>query len=76
MAPNRNVILQWNCQGLKSKRCELDYLISKYNPAVICLQETMLPLEIEALLRNDKPLPSYLNIKGYTPYVKEAPHTK
>ena len=70
MAPNRNVILQWNCQGLKSKRCELDYLISKYNPAVICLQETMLPLEIEALLRNDKPLPSYLNIKGYTPYFK------
>ena len=70
MAPNRNIILQWNCQGFKSKRTELDYLISKYHPAVICLQETMLPPEVEDLLKNNKPLPSYLNIKGYTPYFK------
>ena len=70
MAPNRNIILQWNCQGLKSKREQLDYLISKHHPAVICLQETMLPPEIEELYKNDKPLPSYLNIKGYTPYFK------
>ena len=70
MAPNKNIILQWNCQGLKSKREQLDYLISKYHPAVICLQETMLPPEIEELQKNNKPLPSYLNIKGYTPYFK------
>ena len=70
MAPNKKIILQWNCQGLKSKRGELDYLISKHHPAVICLQETMLSPEIEKLQRNNQPLPSYLNIKGYTPYFK------
>ena len=70
MAPNKKVILQWNCQGLKSKRGELDYLISKHHPAVVCLQETMLSPKIEELQRNNQPLPSYLNIKGYTPYFK------
>ena len=70
MAPNKRIVLQWNCQGLKSKRGELDHLITKYNPAVICLQETLLSPEIEKLAKNNQPLPAYLNIKGYTPYFK------
>ena len=43
----RNVILQWNCRGLKSKRNDIDILIAKYSPAVICLQETLLPSNVE-----------------------------
>ena len=44
---NPIVILQWNCDGLKAKRLELDTLIAEYSPRVICLQETMLDPSIE-----------------------------
>ena len=47
MAANNNVILQWNCYGLLNKRVYLEILISDFSPAVICLQETLLPKEIE-----------------------------
>ena len=40
-----NYIIQWNCRGLRSKREDIEWLISKYAPAAICLQETMLQPE-------------------------------
>ena len=71
---NPYVILQWNCNGLQSRRLELDIIIAKYNkPAVICLQETRLKPEYEQCLKNKKPIPSYINIKGYTTYLKCIP---
>ena len=33
-------IIQWNCRGLHANRSDLELLDQKYNPAVICLQET------------------------------------
>ena len=35
-------LLQWNCRGLKANRSDIDLLISKYNPAAICIQETLI----------------------------------
>ena len=35
-------IFQWNCRGLRSNREDIELLISKYSPAAICLQETLL----------------------------------
>ena len=37
-----NYIIQWNCRGLRSKREDIELLISKYSPAAISLQETLL----------------------------------
>ena len=37
-----NYIIQWNCRGLRSNREDIELLISKYSPATICLQETLL----------------------------------
>ena len=37
-----NYIIQWNCRGLRNNREDIELLISKYSPAAICLQETML----------------------------------
>ena len=37
-----NYIIQWNCRGLRSNREDIELLISKYSPAVICIQETLL----------------------------------
>ena len=37
-----NYIIQWNCRGLRSNRETIELLISKYSPAAICLQETLL----------------------------------
>ena len=39
-----NYIIQWNCRGLRSNREDIELLISKYSPAAICLQETLLTL--------------------------------
>ena len=39
-------ILQWNCRGLRAHREEIELLIVKYSPAVICLQETKLKPDI------------------------------
>ncbi|WP_143558040.1 endonuclease/exonuclease/phosphatase family protein, partial [Solemya velum gill symbiont] len=36
-------ILQWNCRGFRANYEELNLLVQKYNPKVICLQETFLP---------------------------------
>ena len=37
-----NYIIQWNCRDLRSNREDIEMLISKYSPAALCLQETML----------------------------------
>ena len=54
---NSNVILQWNCNGLKSNRIELEILMAEYKPAVICLQETLLDPTIENLQNDITSLP-------------------
>ena len=68
MAANNNVILQWNCCGLLSKRVDLEILISDFSPAVICLQETLLPKEIENKKENE--LQSKYKFRGYKGYFK------
>ena len=40
-----NYLIQWNCIGLRSNREAIELLISKYAPAAICLQETVLKPE-------------------------------
>ena len=40
-----NNIIQWNSGDLRSNREDIEWLISKYAPAAICLQETMLKPE-------------------------------
>ena len=62
---NNNVILQWNCAGLNSKRIELENLIAVHSPAVICLQET--------LINNKDGLPPCTNIQHYKGYFKCIP---
>ena len=39
---DHNYIIQWNCRSLRSNREDIELLISKYSPAAICLQETLL----------------------------------
>ena len=58
-------ILSWNCEGLHSKKQEVDILISKYNPAVVCLQDTRLTKVREDLYK----------FPGYKPYFESiGPH--
>ena len=40
-----NYIIPWNCRGLRSNREDIEWLISKYGPAAIFLQENMLKPE-------------------------------
>jgi ribonuclease HI len=42
MNPRKISFLQWNCRGLRANFDELQILLQKYCPAVICLQETFL----------------------------------
>ena len=37
-----NTLIQWNCRGLKPNYNEILLLLSKYSPAIFCLQETFL----------------------------------
>ena len=37
-----NKIIQWNCRGIRANYKELLLLLNKYNPKVVCLQETFL----------------------------------
>ncbi len=62
MNGNRTVI-QWNIRGLASNRPELELLQQKYQPAVFCLQETLLKDEKYNL--NEK-----YSLKGFEPYHK------
>ncbi len=43
-------LLQWNCRGFRANKHELDLLIAKFHPSVICLQETFMSRDIT--LRN------------------------
>ena len=52
-------ILQWNIRGLRAHRHDLRYLISNYEPQVICLQETF-------LTQPPIPIPNYHYI--YSPH--------
>ena len=65
---NNNVILQWNCCGLLDKRVDIELLIANYSPAVLCLQETLLPKEIERKKENE--LDSKYKFRGYKAYFK------
>ena len=57
-----NYIIQWNCRGLRSNREDIELLISKYSPAAICLQETLLkPGQIQTF-------------KHYSAYYKSGIH--
>ena len=38
-------IIHWNCRSLSSNREDIEWLISKYSPVAICLQETMIKPE-------------------------------
>ena len=40
-----NYIIQWNCRCIRSNREDIEWLISNYDPAAICLQETLLKPE-------------------------------
>ena len=51
-----NKILQWNCRGIRTNYKELLLLLNKFNPKVVCLQETFL---------KDK---NQLNIKHFQSY--------
>ena len=51
-----NKILQWNCRGIRANYKELLLLLNKYNPKVVCLQESFL---------KDK---NQLNIKCFQSY--------
>ena len=42
MANATKCIIQWNCRGFEANRQELDMLVQKYNPYIICLQETLI----------------------------------
>lgn len=57
----RDTIIQWNCRGLKANFTELQRLTSTLQPAAICLQETLIPV------------PSPINLKGFTIYSTPGP---
>jgi exonuclease III len=52
----KNMIMQWNCRGLRANFDELQILTKKFSPSVVCLQETMLK-------NSDTP-----NLRGYQMY--------
>ena len=66
---NNNVILQWNCNGLKGNRIELEILIAQYKPAIICLQETLLDKSIEECQDDNDSLPCFVQFREYKGYL-------
>ena len=59
----KHVIIHWNCQGLRARREEIKLLLTKYNPIVLCLQETRLTPDID----------SRQTFRGYQTYYKSNP---
>ena len=47
-----NYIIQWNCRGLRINREDIELLVSKYSPAAICLQKTLLTPHQTQTFRN------------------------
>ena len=58
-----NKIIQWNIRGPRVNYCELLLLITKYCPAIICLQETHLKNNTSINMKNYY---LYNYIKQYT----------
>ena len=58
-----NKIIQWNIRGARVNYCELLLLITKYCPAIICLQETHLKNYTSINMKNYY---SYNYMKQYT----------
>src|SRR5215831_13384717 len=50
--PLPHTILQWNCRGIRPNIDEIHILIQNFNPAVICLQETLLTADHSFSIRN------------------------
>ena len=48
----KNTIIQWNCRGLRANYDELQLLLTDYDPAVVCLQETYLKEPNNVTFRN------------------------
>src|SRR5277367_3901268 len=44
--------LQWNCRGIREKKNELSDLVFRYQPNIICLQETKLRDTVDFRLSN------------------------
>ena len=38
-----SILVQWNCEGIRPKRDQLQEIIQEKNPLCLCLQETKLP---------------------------------
>ena len=62
--------LQWNVNGLRSRRIDLENLIKDYSPASMLLQEVRLPFEVQECQEKGEPIPSYACFKGYKGYFK------
>ena len=63
MAGNKSLnIISWNCEGLHSKKQEVDKLISELDPVAFCLQDTRLTQTRE----------QFYNFKNYTSYFKSV----
>ena len=56
MKLQNNSILQWNCRGIRANYEELLILLDKYDPKVVCFQETFLKYT------------NHLKIKNYNSY--------
>ena len=55
MACNSYNIIQWNCRGLRGSREEIEILINKYSPSVMCIQETLLEEGNNPTFKNHHP---------------------
>ena len=62
--------LQWNVNGLRSRRIDLENLIKDYSPATMLLQEVRLPYEVQECQEKGEPIPSYACFKGYKGYFR------
>ena len=51
-APNNNSILQWNCNGIRSKKSYLEELIPRHNLKILALQETKMEKNILLTLKH------------------------
>ena len=47
-----NILIQWNCRGLKANYNEILRLLADYTPAIVCLQETFLKQSDNISLKN------------------------
>ena len=60
MANDQLPMVSWNCRALKNNCNEIKLIISKYNPAAICLQESYLKESDAATMRGYTAYHSYV----------------